>query len=493
MLRGQQLMDIGQQAVRQQHALAGDPERIQAVRRCEILDTSPEAAFDELTFLASQICHAPIAVVAIVDETRCWFKSKLGVALEEVQDDFTLCAHTLAHDVFTISDALQDIRFSSDPFVSGDSKIRFYAGAPLITPDGFAVGTLCVMDHLPRTLNAEQLTALKILGHQASRLVALRHKDTARLLGSTDRGWARLLSSYDDFVSEALKGFASRSFAVGAINPLSIGHDDTEFQGEGAATRAKLRNTLLQQLAVALDQNELTVHFQPKINLQSKGVTGFEALVRWLHPSLGFVLPDEFIPLAEASGQIAALTPWVIEQTVTRAQTDGWPDRGLQVSVNLSACNLHEATLPDRVDNILRSKNFPAASLTLEITESAVMSDFAGALDTLNKLREIGVSLSVDDFGTGYSSLAYLKELPLQELKIDRALIANVHRSQRDSAIVKFAVDLAHNLGMSVVGEGVEEVATLQTLTEIGCDSAQGFAVGSPMRPAEVATWLQTH
>ena len=478
---------LGHQSVRSPNEPGRDFDRLHAVRRCDILDTLPEAAFDELTFLAAQICHAPIALVAIVDETRCWFKSKLGLTFDEVQRDFALCTQTLfGHDVFAISDALEDTRFSSDALVSGDSKIRFYAGTPLITPDGFAIGTLCVMDHLPRELTAEQLRALKILGCQGSRLIALRHQDTARLLGSTDRGWARLLSSYDDFVSEALKEFSSKNFATGEINPLSLG--DIELQ-----TAANLRNNLLQQLVTALDQNELTVHFQPKINLQSNKVTGLEALVRWLHPRLGFVLPDEFIPLAETSGQIEALTPWVIEQTVGRAQLDGWPARGLQVAVNLSARNLHETTLPDRIDNILISKNFPAASLMLEITESAVMSDFPGALHTLNKLREIGVSLSVDDFGTGYSSLAYLKELPLQELKIDRALIANVHRSQRDSAIVKFAVDLAHNLGMSVVGEGVEEVATLRALTEIGCDGAQGFAVGRPMRPSEVATWLQEH
>jgi EAL domain-containing protein (putative c-di-GMP-specific phosphodiesterase class I) len=131
--------------------------------------------------------------------------------------------------------------------------------------------------------------------------------------------------------------------------------------------------------------------------------------------------------------------------------------------------------------------------LLLEITESAVMSDFAGALEVLQRLRNIGVSLAVDDFGTGYSSLAYLKELPLQELKIDRALVTNVHRCDRDFAIVKFAVDLAHSLGMSVVGEGVEEAATLRTLTEIGCDEAQGFAIGRPMRLTDAAAWLRKH
>jgi EAL domain-containing protein (putative c-di-GMP-specific phosphodiesterase class I) len=249
----------------------------------------------------------------------------------------------------------------------------------------------------------------------------------------------------------------------------------------------------LRRLSPALAQNELTVHFQPKIELGTKRVTGFEALVRWLHPSLGFVLPEEFIPLAETSGQIAMLTPWVLEQTLSRAHTAGWPDRGLQVAVNLSARNLQDAGLPGQIGDILKSWNFPPHFLTLEITESAVMSDFAGALAILNQLREIGVSLSVDDFGTGHSSLAYLKELPLQEMKIDRALVTNVHRFDRDSAIVKFTVDLGHNLGMSVIGEGVEETATLQRLSELGCDGAQGYAIGRPMRPEDIGTWLNAY
>ena len=256
---------------------------------------------------------------------------------------------------------------------------------------------------------------------------------------------------------------------------------------------ASPRNALLSQLLPALTQNELTIHFQPKIDLGSRRVTGFEALVRWLHPTLGFVLPEEFIPLAEASGQIAMLTPWVLEQTLARAHTAGLADRGLQVAVNLSARNLQDAALPDQIEGILKRWNFPPHFLMLEITESAVMSDFAGALVISNQLREIGVSLSVDDFGTGHSSLAYLKELPLQEMKIDRALVTNVHRYDRDSAIVKFAVELGHNLGMSVVGEGVEEPATLQTLSELGCDGAQGYAIGRPMRPEDIGMWLNAY
>src|SRR5438876_7749988 len=143
----QELGDLAQQSVRPQHEPERDPERLDAVRRCDILDTSAESAFDELTFLASQICNTPMALVAIVDEDRCWFKSKLGLALDEIRNDFILCSQTLlGRDVLTIADARQDHRFRRDLLVSSDPKIRFYAGTPLVTPDGFAVGTLCVMD-----------------------------------------------------------------------------------------------------------------------------------------------------------------------------------------------------------------------------------------------------------------------------------------------------------------------------------------------------------
>jgi hypothetical protein len=266
-------------------------ERLEALRRCHILDTFPEVAFDELTFLAAQICRAPVALVAMVDERRCWFKSKLGLAADEIPNDLGFFAHAiLESDIFTVRDALKDDRFSHNPLVATDPKIRFYAGAPLITPDGFAVGTLCVMDYVPRTLSKDQLSSLSILGVQGSRLIALRHKDAGRL-------------SDDAFVAQTLSGFNSKRSA------------------EETFTDSR-RNALLRQLSPALAQNELTVHFQPKIELGSGRVTGFEALVRWLHPTLGFVLPEEFIPLAETSGQIAMLTPWVLEQTLARAHTE---------------------------------------------------------------------------------------------------------------------------------------------------------------------------
>ena len=251
------------------------------------------------------------------------------------------------------------------------------------------------------------------------------------------------------------------------------------------------RRPLLKRLRPALLRNELTLHFQPKIRLGSGQVTGFEALVRWIHPRLGFVGPAEFIPMAETSGQIQPLTLWVLEQSLKRAQQNGLLDHHFQIAVNLSAQNLQDTRLPDQIRHLLDTNGFPAGSLMLEITESVVMSDFSRAVSVLIGLRDIGVLLSVDDFGTGYSSLAYLKEMPLHEIKIDRSFVTHAHRRERDCAIVKSTVELGHNLGMTVVAEGVEEISTLQTLREVGCDGAQGYAIGRPMWPEQIATWLQ--
>ena len=254
------------------------------------------------------------------------------------------------------------------------------------------------------------------------------------------------------------------------------------------------RAFLLKRLALALRHDEFTVHFQPKIELASRQVTGFEALVRWIHPELGLILPQEFIPIAEEeASQIESLTLCVLKQTVQQACARGWVERGLQVAVNLSAASLQDGRLPGQIMGILESWKFPARLLILEITESAFMYDFSRARATLNRLREIGVSLSVDDYGTGYSSLAYLKELPLQELKIDRVFVTNIQRRERDFAIVRATVELAHKLGMTVVAEGVEDMATLETLDGIGCDAAQGYAIARPMRAEELSEWLGTH
>ena len=456
-----------------------ESERIEALHRCNILDSAPEDAFDELALLAAQICGSPIALITLVDANRQWFKSKLGLTVDQIPRESSFCEYTIQRPgLFAIRDALEDGRFSNNPLVSAEPKIRSYAGVPLITSEGFAVGTLCVMSPVPKLLSKDQIKALEILGRQVSRWIALRHPSSR-------------MGAAAGVHASAMIGRSERAGQASHTNRLMRTLTTPPLENPAAGSS---RAFLLKRLALALRHDEFTVHFQPKIELASRQVTGFEALVRWIHPELGLILPQEFIPIAEEeASQIESLTLCVLKQTVQQACARGWVERGLQVAVNLSAASLQDGRLPGQIMGILESWKFPARLLILEITESAFMYDFSRARATLNRLREIGVSLSVDDYGTGYSSLAYLKELPLQELKIDRVFVTNIQRRERDFAIVRATVELAHKLGMTVVAEGVEDMATLETLDGIGCDAAQGYAIARPMRAEELSEWLGTH
>ena len=231
--------------------------------------------------------------------------------------------------------------------------------------------------------------------------------------------------------------------------------------------------------------------YQPKVECRSGRVEGFEALVRWQHPRLGLVLPDRFIPLAEEAGLIDAVTRWVLDAAVRQWQT--WRSAGmdLSLSVNLSAFDLQDPALPTFLGRLLSASGFPAQALTLEITETAVLREPARALDVLRQLRALGVRASLDDFGTGYSSLAYLQQLPVNELKIERSFVRELAHEARDQAIVRSTIQLGHSLGLTVVAEGVEDKTTLDLLAGLGCDQAQGYLLGRPMPAAEVRRWLR--
>ena len=250
--------------------------------------------------------------------------------------------------------------------------------------------------------------------------------------------------------------------------------------------------TLVTDLRRAIDADELTVHFQPQVSLGSMQVVGYEALVRWLHPERGLLMPDEFIPLAEKTGLIIPLTHAVLRQALQRCQR--WlplhPDVG--VSVNLSARGLVDPALHDVVAQLLADTGVPAELLTLEITESSVMSDPVGALEQLSRLKALGTRLSVDDFGTGHSSLAYLQRLPVHEVKVDKSFVLPMARDDTAPAIVAAIVVLAHRLGLLVVAEGVETRGTCDTLTAMGCDIMQGYLVSRPLGPAQLDDWLAT-
>jgi diguanylate cyclase (GGDEF)-like protein len=241
---------------------------------------------------------------------------------------------------------------------------------------------------------------------------------------------------------------------------------------------ARLR--LLGELRVALEQGQLLLHYQPKLDLVTGAVRGVEALVRWQHPERGLLSPDTFVPTAERTGLINQLTDYVLDLALAKAAQ--WLDEGLSVpmAVNISARSLLDPGFPDRVLAALSARRMPPSSLILEITETSIMEDPEHALAALQRLHDAGVYLSIDDFGTGYSSLAYLKRLPVDEIKVDRSFVAALTVDARDRLIVASTVSLGRALGLDVVAEGVEDEDTLAVLQELGCDLAQGFLFGRP-------------
>ena len=247
---------------------------------------------------------------------------------------------------------------------------------------------------------------------------------------------------------------------------------------------------LLGQLRRALAAGELIVHYQPKADARSTRILGVEALVRWQHPEHGLLGPGEFVPLAETTGLIRPLTAYVLDAALRQCRT--WLDAGheLSMAVNLSTRCLLDLTLPDQIIQLLEDTAVASDRLVLEITESAIMTDPPRALEILNRLHALGVQLAIDDFGTGYSSMAYLKSLPVDELKVDRSFVKHLRDNQSDAVIVRSTVDLGHNLGLRVVAEGVEDEATLKELAILGCDCVQGYYLARPMPAAELGAWL---
>lgn len=250
------------------------------------------------------------------------------------------------------------------------------------------------------------------------------------------------------------------------------------------------RFQLINELKVAIEQNQLVLYYQPKLNLAKQKITHVEALVRWNHPARGIIPPDTFIPIAEKTMQMDALTRWVITEAM--AQYHRWQAQGIDmcIAVNISAENLKDEQFCYWVIDTLAQHNVPVSAMTLEITEDAVVSDPELAVKQLTLLRQNGLTLSIDDYGTGYSSLAQLKQLPVDELKIDKSFVQKLLQTNADQIIVQSTLQLAHNLGLKVVAEGIEDKETLQWLTERHCEMGQGFYLSRPLPELQFNDWL---
>jgi diguanylate cyclase (GGDEF)-like protein/PAS domain S-box-containing protein len=252
-----------------------------------------------------------------------------------------------------------------------------------------------------------------------------------------------------------------------------------------------VRLALMGELRRAIEEDQLILHYQPKVEVQSGRISAFEGLVRWNHPKHGLLPPDRFIGSAERAGLIRPLTLWVLNEALRQCQS--WLKEGFQVGmgVNLSVRNLQDPKLPEMVARLLERWGVPPGLFDLEITESVLMSEPARAMEILWQLRKLGVRLSIDDFGTGYSSLSYLRRLPVDEIKIDKSFVTEMVEKKDNAVIVRSTVHLAHDLDLKVVAEGVENEAIWNQLVGLSCDLAQGYYISRPLPAPEMAFWLR--
>jgi diguanylate cyclase (GGDEF)-like protein len=274
-----------------------------------------------------------------------------------------------------------------------------------------------------------------------------------------------------------------------ALTAAAQNHSDYTIYSAEQEQNTLQQLSLLGDLRRAIVEDQLFLLYQPKIDLREGYLTGVEALIRWRHPSLGIIPPDQFIPLAERTGFIMPVTLWVIHEALAQCAT--WRAENLQVriAVNLSTWNLQANEIAEQITGLIGSSGICPDQLQLEVTESAIMANPDQTLKNVTRMKNMGLRFSIDDFGTGYSSLAYLKQLPVDEIKIDKSFVMKMTTDQGDAVIVRSTIDLAHNLGLKVVAEGVENQETLRALVALGCDEAQGYYFSKPLQSAELIEW----
>ncbi|GGU23527.1 putative bifunctional diguanylate cyclase/phosphodiesterase [Lentzea flava] len=305
---------------------------------------------------------------------------------------------------------------------------------------------------------------------------------------SVDVGCSIGVALYPTDSSDAHELLKHADIAMYAAKRARLG---TSVYEPGLDQHSAAQLTVISDLRRAIDHGELVLHYQPKADLRTGTVCGAEVLCRWQHPRLGLLGPDRFIPAAEETGLIEPLTQYVLDHALEQCRTwhaGGWD---VPISVNVGAQCLQDPTFPDQVERLLKDHGRPPDVLTLEITESAIIADPHRATDVLTRLRELGVRLSIDDFGTGYSSIAYLRTMPVHEMKIDRSFTTNMRSDSSSGAITRSLLGLAHNLELEVVAEGVEDEETWTALAALGCDIVQGYCLSKPLPADEFAVWLR--
>nr|WP_301734896.1 GGDEF domain-containing phosphodiesterase [Halomonas sp. MC140] len=276
-----------------------------------------------------------------------------------------------------------------------------------------------------------------------------------------------------------------------ALNEAHKNTTQYEFYSDSIEKINLRKSLIINDLNTAIANQELWIDYQPKVKTLEGNVNHFEALMRWNHPTLGLIFPDEFIEIAEQTGSIKQLSQWVLTHVCQQLHT--WQQSGhlLSVAINLSANDINDQTLPEKISTLMADYELAPWQLSIEITESAALKDIDTAISVLNKISALGISLAIDDFGTGYSSLSQLKLLPVDELKIDKSFILRLNTEVRNLEIVSSTIQLGHTLGLKIIAEGVENFDAANTLAKLGCDFLQGYWIAKPMPAHQVIQWLK--
>jgi diguanylate cyclase (GGDEF)-like protein len=432
----------------------------QVARQARLL--TDQALFDELTGLANRSLLLDRLGHEIARARRT--QSTFGVALMDL-DRFKEVNDTLGHEVG--DELLREVAHRLKNTVRAEDMVARLGGDEyvLVLQDLDAAGIPAIAEGIRLVLDKPFHWKNQSIDIDASLGVALFQtdlEDPSELIRQAD------IAMY--IAKRSSKGYALYT-------------PDQEHSRNELSFKSELRE--------AISSNQLSLYFQPQIDHQHACIVGLEALVRWNHPTRGFLGPDTFIPLAEEAGLIDTLTHWVLDQALTHLAALDRQGHRLSMSVNLSARNLHDLNLPAMVSTLLADTGIDPGKLKLEITESAIMANPKDGLSILSELDRMGVTLAIDDFGTGYSSLAYLKRLPVDELKIDKSFVMELEERENDAVIVRSTIDLAHNLGLKVTAEGVETQAIWDILSILGCDFSQGYLMGRAMPADKLAAWLQ--
>lgn len=440
-----------------------EEQRLRSLRGLLAVGATDERVLETLTSLACRLLDMPVAMFNVVDESTSHTVAATGLDITSLHRDEAMCGWTVATDGFlSVPDLLADPRFH-DGVVTA-SGLRSYHGSPVAAPDGLPLGALCVLDHRPRVLGAEQRLLLQELAEVAAAHVEL-------------------------MLRRAADGRSRSAQLPPAPRPGTTGTDEPS-----PADGTQRPPDLLAGLAAG----EVIPFFQPIVSLEDGRVVGVEALARWEHPSLGLLAPASFLAEAEAGDTVVGLDATILEEACHQVQV--WRSSradaaDLELSVNISGRHLAGRGLVALVTGALERSGLPAHALTLELTETVLVeagrTDGSGraegsSLDCLEELRRLGVGLALDDFGTAYSALTYLRRFPVTRLKVDRSFVAGLDDGPRDALLVESVLQLASRLDLDVVAEGVETPEQLRVLRGLGCARAQGYHFLPPVSAEEL-------